>query len=674
MKNKKPNQLINEKSPYLLQHAYNLVNWYPWSDEAFQKAKNELKPIFLSIGYSTCHWCHVMEHESFVDEEVAFILNNNFVSIKLDREERPDLDQIYMTACQVLTGAGGWPLTIFMTPEKKPFFAGTYFPKVSKFNKIGFVDLINRILDVWNKDYFQVIESANEITKSLNNNVTYIIQNSIDFNVIEVAVSKLQSTYDEYYGGFGSRPKFPMGHNLSFFLDYYVINKSENVLKMVEKTLIELRKGGIYDQIGYGFHRYSTDERWLVPHFEKMLYDNALLIIAYSKAYSITKNEFYKNTVNEIIEYIARDLTNPQGAFYSAEDADSEGEEGKFYVWTENEIDEILGKDSEFVKKIFNVNSDGNFVHEIHASSDGTNIPHLVKSYSELATDFEIEESDLLKRIGTLKQKLFEIREKRIRPFKDDKVLTDWNGLMISALALSSKYLKNNDNLIFAINATEFIIDNLYIGNKLLHRYRDGESKFEATLDDYAYLCYGLIMLFKSTFNPKYLRIVFELQETMNKGFEDKVNGGYFNTSEGSNDTIARIKELFDGAMPSGNSIQMMNLIELFNITSDITFRDKVDFHFKATLSTIKKYPSGATFYLSALLKFQQSNKSLIIVTEKNDYNLPEDEVDVIIINNENKSKLIELIPYINNFTLLNGKTTYYYCENFKCNLPVNEI
>ncbi|MCX6147341.1 MAG: thioredoxin domain-containing protein [Candidatus Kapabacteria bacterium] len=674
MKNKKPNQLINEKSPYLLQHAYNLVDWYPWSDEAFQKAKNELKPIFLSIGYSTCHWCHVMEHESFVDEEVAFILNNNFVSIKLDREERPDLDQIYMTACQVLTGAGGWPLTIFMTPEKKPFFAGTYFPKVSKFNKIGFIDLINRILDVWNKDYFQVIESANEITKSLNKNVTYIIQNSIDFNVIEVAVSKLQSTYDEYYGGFGSRPKFPMGHNLSFLLDYYYFKNDDSVLKMVEKTLIELRKGGIYDQIGYGFHRYSTDERWLVPHFEKMLYDNALLIIAYSKAYSITKNEFYKDTVNEIIEYIARDLTNPQGAFYSAEDADSDGEEGKFYVWTEIEIDEILGKDSEFFKKIFNVNTDGNFVHEIHASSDGTNIPHLVKSYSELATDFEIEESDLLKRIGTLKQKLFEIREKRIRPFKDDKVLTDWNGLMISALALSSKYLKNNNNLIFAINAAEFIIDNLYKGNKLLHRYRDGESKFDANLDDYSYLCYGLIMLFKSTFNPKYLRIVFELQETMNKEFEDKVNGGYYNTKVENIDTIARIKELFDGAMPSGNSIQMMNLVELFNITSDITFRDKVDFHFKATLSTINKYPSGATFYLSALLKFQNPTKSLIIITENNQFKIPDDEIEVVVLNNENKSKLIELIPYLQNFTLLNGKTTYYYCENFKCNLPVNEI
>jgi len=409
---KNPNKLINEKSPYLLQHAHNPVNWFPWCDEAFKEAKNSDKPIFLSIGYSTCHWCHVMEKESFEDIEVAKLMNDTFICIKVDREERPDIDGVYMSVCQMITGSGGWPLTIVMTPDKKPFFAGTYFPKHNRFNRIGMMELIPKLKEVWINQKDDVLKSAEEITASLNRQNNFKEFTKIDETILDKTFDELNARCDEEYGGFGKAPKFPSPHNLLFLIDYYKTNKNPKAILMAEKTLTQMRLGGIYDHIGFGFARYSTDQYWLVPHFEKMLYDQAMLLLAYSDLYSITKNVFYKKTAEEIVEYVLRDMTHLDGGFYSAEDADSEGEEGKFYLWTAEEIRNVLDKDeSDFTSNIFNVSENGNWIDESKGIKDGTNILHLKKSYDNLAEELNISVEDLFQKITSIRKKLFNYRK-----------------------------------------------------------------------------------------------------------------------------------------------------------------------------------------------------------------------------------------------------------------------
>ncbi|RPI60625.1 MAG: thioredoxin domain-containing protein, partial [Ignavibacteriales bacterium] len=404
----KPNKLINEKSPYLLQHAYNPVNWFPWGDEAFERANREDKPIFLSIGYSTCHWCHVMEKESFEDDEVAKLMNDAFVSIKVDREERPDIDGIYMSVCQMITGSGGWPLTIVMTPDKKPFFTGTYFPKQNRFNRIGMMELIPRLKEIWITKKDEVIKSANEIASSLNNQNLISDTTEIDKSVLDKAYEELSKRYDVTNGGFGSAPKFPSPHNLLFLLRYWKSRNQPKALEMVEKTLTEMRRGGIYDHIGFGFARYSTDQNWLVPHFEKMLYDQAMLVMAFTETYLATKNNFYKETAQEILEYVLRDMTHPEGGFYSAEDADSEGEEGKFYLWDADELRNVLDKkESDFAIKVFSIADDGNWIDESKGMMPGTNILHLNKSTTELANEFNLTEDDFKKKLESIRKKIF---------------------------------------------------------------------------------------------------------------------------------------------------------------------------------------------------------------------------------------------------------------------------
>ena len=407
---KNPNKLINEKSPYLLQHAYNPVDWFPWSDEAFEKAKQEDKPIFLSIGYSTCHWCHVMEKESFEDKEVAKLMNDAFVSIKVDREERPDIDGIYMSVCQMITGGGGWPLTIVMTPDKKPFFTGTYFPKHNRFNRIGMMELVPRLKEVWVTKKEEVLKSADEIASSLKKQNFISDSNEIDESILDKAYDELNKRYDEANGGFGNAPKFPSPHNLLFLLRYWKRKDEPKALEMVEKTLTEMRRGGIYDHIGFGFARYSTDQHWLVPHFEKMLYDQAMLVMAYTETYLATKNKFYKETAKEILEYVLRDMTHPEGGFYSAEDADSEGEEGKFYLWDADELRNVLEKDeSDFAIKVFNTADDGNWIDESKGMMPGTNILHLKKSNKELADEFNLSEDDFTNRLESIRKKLIQL-------------------------------------------------------------------------------------------------------------------------------------------------------------------------------------------------------------------------------------------------------------------------
>ncbi|MFH1125034.1 MAG: thioredoxin domain-containing protein, partial [Pseudomonadota bacterium] len=430
------NRLIHEKSPYLLQHAHNPVNWLPWGHEAFEKAHRENKPIFLSIGYSTCHWCHVMEKESFEDPEVAGLLNETFVSIKVDREERPDLDHVYMTACQMLTGSGGWPLTIVMTPDKRPFFAATYIPKGSRFGRTGMMELIPRLRDTWRTRRDEVLASAESITQSLQGLEKESQGGDLDRSVLDRAYEELSKRFDKTYGGFSNAPKFPTPHNFFFMLRFWKRTGNSEALKMVEKTLQKIRWGGIYDQVGFGFHRYSTDREWLVPHFEKMLYDQAMLALAYLETYQAAGEGVYGDTAREIFEYVLRDMTSPEGAFYSAEDADSEGEEGKFYVWTREELRQILGEEeADLIAKVFHVEKSGNFREEATGENTGANILYLGRPISEIAADLGMPRPDLEKAMESARKKLFEARKKRVHPHKDDKVLTDWNGLMIAAFA-----------------------------------------------------------------------------------------------------------------------------------------------------------------------------------------------------------------------------------------------
>ena len=474
------NRLQFEKSPYLLQHADNPIDWYPWGDEAFEKAQKEDKPIFLSIGYSTCHWCHVMEHESFEDPEVARLMNEIFVSIKVDREERPDIDKTYMTVSQMLTGSGGWPLNIIMTPDKKPFFAGTYFPKESRFGRVGMLDLVPRIQEIWLNEHQKALDTADQVVAALQKmsqqTVTQLKysdeeEGTLGKAILDAAYKQLADLFDEVHGGFGSAPKFPTPHTLLFLLRYWKRHDDEQALKMVERTLQAMRLGGVYDHIGFGFHRYSTDSKWLLPHFEKMLYDQALLAMAYTEAYQVTQKEEYARTAQEIFTYVLRDMTAPSGGFYSAEDADSEGVEGKFYVWSQEEIRHILDEEeAEFVMRVFNFEKGGNFKEQATGLKTGENIVHLQKPLADLAAGFKVTEQELRHRIENIRQKLFDIREQRVHPHKDDKILTDWNGLMIAALAKGAQVFDEPRYAQAAERAARFILDEAHDENgRLLH-------------------------------------------------------------------------------------------------------------------------------------------------------------------------------------------------------------
>ena len=597
MSNENGNRLINEKSPYLLQHAYNPVNWYPWCEEAFEKAEKENKPIFLSIGYSTCHWCHVMERESFEDNEVANVLNENFISIKVDREERPDIDTIYMDTCQLLTGHGGWPLTIFALPNKKPFYAGTYFPKEDTQYMNGLITLLNKIIGIWKDSKDKVLESADEIVKTLHNMTEFGEVKTNNSNKINVkseflndAFYTFKSSFDSKYGGFGDKPKFPTPHNLWFLLEYYKATNDTEALNMVEMTLDAMYAGGIYDHIGFGFSRYSTDRFWLVPHFEKMLYDNALLAILYSKAYEITKKEKYKSVANEIFTYLLRDMHDEKGGFYSAEDADSEGIEGKFYVWSLDEIYQVLGKDNgEKFASYFNITEKGNF--------EGFNIPNLINKTLPEDTEF----------INRCKQELFNYRNKRIHPYKDNKILTSWNGLAIAAFALGGRLLHNNEYTLAAESALEFIYKYLFDEDgKLLARYREGEAKIYGYVDDYAFLTWALLELYETTNKEILLERIIDLTSDFIKYFWDDEKGGFFFYGSHGEQLITRPKKIYDGAIPSGNSIAALNFLKLYKFTSNIEYLNKAGTIFNSFSNEVSQHPSAYCFLLLSMIFYEK--------------------------------------------------------------------
>ena len=670
--NKKSNRLAHQKSPYLLQHAYNPVDWYPWGDDAFDKAKAEDKPIFLSIGYSTCHWCHVMERESFEDEEVAAILNKHFIAIKVDREERPDIDHIYMTFCQAMTGHGGWPLTIIMTPDKKPFFSGTYFPKKSKYGRPGLMDLLNKIQEAWETRRDELEQNSQEISSSIQSNVVATMSGKLSKDVIHTTFNELRQFFDSEYGGFGTTPKFPTPHNLSFLLRYYKATGEQEALNIVEKTLDSMYKGGIFDHLGFGFSRYSVDREWLAPHFEKMLYDNALLAIAYLEAYQLTGNKRYATIADKILTYVLRDMTDEGGAFYSAEDADSEGEEGKFYVWDLKEILEILGDDDGLVfTKYYNITETGNF--------EGKNIPNLI------GTDLEdIEENEKLEeRLHKCKEILFEERIKRIQPHKDDKILTAWNGLMIAALGYGGRVLNNEAYIHGARKSAGFILNTL-VGEdgRLLARYRDDEAAYLATIDDYAFFIWGLIELYETTFDMVYLEQALRLNSEMLKYFWDENEGGLFIYGTDSEQLLIRPKDIYDGATPSGNSVATLNMLKLGRITGNKELEEKGHQQFQAFGGNVKENPSSYTHFMMAFLFAQVSAQEIIIAGEKEDENTKKMIVEInkrflpftTTVLNHGIEALYELVPFAKEQKPLENQSTAYVCENFSCNIPTTDI
>ncbi len=577
----KPNKLISEVSPYLLQHAYNPVDWYPWGTEAFRKAQTEDKPIFLSIGYSTCHWCHIMEKESFEDLDIARMLNDAFVCIKVDREERPDLDATYMKVCQAITGTGGWPLHIIMTADKKPFFAGTYIPKENRYGRTGLKQIIPQLKQLWTSKRKELVESAEEITMLLkegqqesrgNRPIDELAEPTLD-----KAYWKLVEDFDENNGGFGYAPKFPSPHVLSFLLRYWKRTGQAKALEMVEKTLRAMRLGGIYDHLASGFYRYSTDPTWLVPHFEKMLYDQAMLVIAYAEAYQATQKDEYRQTAQQVIDYVLQSMTDANGGFYSAEDADSEGEEGKFYLWTEQEIRQALSQEEvKVVKKAFNIEEEGNFVEATTGKKNGKNILHMSNPPIEAASDMHISSDQFLIMIREACRKLLAVRQKRIHPSKDDKILTDWNGLMITALAKASQAFDEPAYATAAREAVDFILTSLRDAEgQLAHRYREGNASIPGFLDDYAFLIWGLIELYETAFETKYLKCAIELTDKMIRHFWDETRAGFYQTADFFEATLIRNKEIYDGAYPSGNSVAALNLIRLARITGETRFEEK---------------------------------------------------------------------------------------------------
>lgn len=676
------NRLINEKSPYLLQHAHNPVDWFPWCDEAFEKAVKENKLIFLSIGYSTCHWCHVMEKESFVDGEIAQLLNQNFISIKVDREERPDIDHFFMNACQVLTGRGGWPLSIFMTPDKKPFYAGTYFPKQNRYGSIGFKDLLVNLNLLWKEKSTEIINSAQEISGYLNKSNDANNTAKLDENILHNAYNYFKDNFDYEFGGIGGAPKFPSPHNLMFLLRYWKRYNENNAYDMVVKTLSAMSLGGIFDHIGFGFHRYSTDKKWLVPHFEKMLYDQALLIIAYTEAYQASGNNEFKEIVFKIIEYVFNILKSLDGGFYTAEDADSEGEEGKFYFWIKDEIISILGNEnSKIFIDVFNINENGNFENELTGQRNGNNIPHLTASLNNLADKYGLNSNELKILIDKNRSSLLNHRDKRTRPLRDEKILTDWNGLMIAALAIAGRVFNDNSFILSAEKCFGFIRNNLTTKDgTLLHRYCDGEVKYNGNLDDYAFLIWGLLELYHSTFNEDYLLSAKELLDKSIELFHDENSGGFYFSGKDEIDLSTRSKIFYDSAIPSGNSIMLHNLIAISRITAEPIYEDYANKLLNNISSSISRYPQAFTSSLASLQFLLQITSEFVIVGDFNDTNTVDiiKELNrqlitntVIIYKDINKKSFIN---YLNTFEQLENRTTYYVCRNHTCNLPTTDF
>ena len=693
---KKPNRLVKEKSPYLLQHAFNPVDWYPWGDEAFDAARRENKPIFLSIGYSTCHWCHVMEHESFENDSIAETMNMFFICIKVDREERPDVDKVYMSAVQAMTGSGGWPLSIFLTQELKPFYGGTYFPPKDAHGRPGFPAVLQRIHEIWESEQEKVVESGNQLIALLQQQRGASQENvPVEASLVKKTYHQLAAQYDPKYSGFGNGPKFPRPAVLNFLFRYYASSKDDEALKMALATLQAMARGGMYDHIGGGFHRYSVDGQWRVPHFEKMLYDQAQLINSYLDAFQLTHDDFYSRIARETLEYVLREMTDQDGGFYSAEDADSaepenptHASEGAFYLWTKKEIERLLPADNAKVFcHHFGVDEYGNALSDPQGEFRGRNILFTPFTIEQTAKFFSMDKVAVTRVIEDGRAKLFAARSKRPKPLRDDKVITAWNGLMISAFARASHILREPRYVNAARDAARFIARSLYDSRtKTLHRrYRDGETKFDAQLDDFAFYIQGLIDLYEATFNIEWLKLALELHGTQVALFWDSSSGGFYDFSGEDKSILLRTKETYDGAEPAGNSVAALNLMRLTQMTGDSILKKQTEAAMIFFNAVLQQSPHAMPQMMAALEFFFSAPRQIVIAGNGSSPRTTEflDEIarhflpNIVLLSadgGDGQKFFSERLPFMASMAPKDGSATAYVCENYVCELPVNEI
>lgn len=706
------NRLSTESSPYLLEHAHNPVDWYPWGHEAIEKAKREDKPIFLSIGYRACHWCGVLARESFEDEATARFMNEHFVNIKVDREERPDLDSIYMNAVVAMTGQGGWPMSVFLTPDGKPFYGGTYFPKTPRYGMPSFMNVLQGIANAWNTQRADIEHNGAEMQKALGESGIPRSEQDIPLTprTLELALNNIARAFDNENGGWGGAPKFPQPMTLEFLIRVYTQTRDELILKMITLSLDKMARGGMYDQLGGGFHRYATDAIWLVPHFEKMLYDNALLARVYLHAYQITGNEFFKRVTTEILDYVAREMLDANGGFYSSQDADSEGHEGKFFVWTPDEIRSVLGGsssgllivsktksdavDAELVMDAFGVTARGNF--------EGKTILHRARDNDVLAAMHHLDESEVERKLNEAKQKLFNARERRVKPARDEKILTGWNGLMLAAFAEAARVLKREDYRQVAVGNADFVLANLRgTAGRLKRSYKDGQARLNGYLEDYANFAEGLLALYETTFDETYFVAARDLAEEILEHFTDP-RGGFFDTSDDHENLVVRPKDVQDNATPSGSAMAVMVLAKLAAFTGEARYADAVEQTIAPLQPALAQAPTGFAWWLCALGFELAPPKEIAIVTPHPDTSsrttfrpsTMRDDVSPQPLSHGERGELLDVvfgeyrpnqvvalkrayedsvIPLLEGREAIDGQATAYVCENFTCQMPVTE-
>ncbi len=685
------NRLINEKSPYLLAHAYNPVDWYAWGDEAFEAAKKEDKLIFVSIGYSTCHWCHVMEEESFSDSTVAAMMNANFINIKVDREERPDLDEQFMQVCQMMHGRGGWPLNVILTPDGKPFYADTYIARETEGNRLGMLEAIPKLSNLWKTDRTSVMENAESLTKGLMAAGKDQSGEALGEDILDSARIELAANYDEQYGGFGRmggngrmsyEPKFPRANDHIFLLRNWKRSGDSTALAMVTNSLRTMRNSGMFDHLGFGFHRYTVDREWKIPHFEKMLYDQAMLALTYTEAYEATGEAEFKQTAEEIFTYVQRDLTSPEGGFYSAENAVSEGVEGKYYTWTAAEIDAALSPElATVVKQYYRIEADGNWTNE---KGDRVAILHGGQSPAQFANDMKTSPEEFAAKLEQARQILLKKRLERERPSLDDKILTDWNGLMIAAYARAGRVFNNPELTAAGEKAASFIMSHLQAGDgRLLHRFREGEAGILPVAEDYTHLTWGLIELYETTFELKYLESALQLTDRLIEDFWDVEDGGLFTSAAQTTDVLTRQKKLHDGVTPSANSVAKLNMLRLARLTGKIDLEKKSRQIGKAFAEAVRRAPSAYCMYLAGFEFAVGPSYEIVLVVNKRDERadkmiqairepyIPNKVVLLRVEDGTIDKRLNTLAEFTEMQSSIDGEPTVYVCRNFSCNAPV---
>ena len=667
----KENSLINETSPYLLQHAHNPVYWYAWNDESLKKAKDENKPIFLSVGYSACHWCHVMAHESFENEDVAEFMNEHFVNIKVDREERPDIDDIYQKVCQIATGQGGWPLSIFLTPDQKPFYVGTYFPVLDSYGRPGFGSITRQLAQAWKEKPKDIEKSADNFLGALQKAETIKVPSKLERGILDEAAMNLFQLGDSSYGGFGSAPKFPNAANVSFLFRYAKLTGLSKFNEFALKTLNKMAKGGIFDQIGGGFHRYSTDARWLVPHFEKMLYDNALIPVNYAEAYQITKDPFYLEILHKTLDYVLREMTSNNGGFFSAYDADSEGVEGKFYVWKKSEIKEILGDDADLFCLYYDVTDGGNW--------EGNSILCNNINVSAVAFHFGKSEDKIREILTICSEKLLNVRSKRVAPGLDDKILTSWNSLMITAFAKGYRVTGETKYLDAAKKCISFIETTLLHDDKLLRTYKNNIAKIDGYLEDYSYFANALLDVFEIEPESKHLDLALKLGHYLVDHFWDSESSSFFMTSDNHEKLIIRPKSNYDLSLPSGNSVSCFVMLRLFHLTREEKFLKIATQIMESQAQIAAENPFGFGYLLNAIYAYLQKPTEITIINSENSeickflFSKFLPESILVTINNKTQLDNLARFPFFAG-KIFGDKTNVFVCKDFTCSLPLNSI